>query len=60
MDGFFSDWGFSNIEKSRLFWSGIGFWMAMLLLKLTEDKNEKAVMIGCGLLSMILAVQVVK
>lgn len=57
---FFGDWGFNNMEKSRLFWSGIGFWTAMLLLKLTEDKNEKAVMVGCGVLSMLIATQVVR
>lgn len=56
----FGDWGFSNIEKSRMFWAGIGFWLAMLTMKLTEDKNEKAVLVGCGLLSMVLAIQVVK
>ena len=57
---FFGDWGFNNLEKSPLFWAGIGFWSAMLLLKLTEDKNEKAVMVGCGLLSMLIATQVVR
>lgn len=58
MNDLFGNWGLSNIEKSRIFWAGIGFWAAILIAKLTEDKNEKTIIAVAAVASMILATQI--